>query len=139
MGREIWITHAKGDDLSPKIGPSSPSEADLNNTLLIKLGVPYGAIVNLPGQASSTYEEAELVSSWKGTTGEKNLNIPTDPFHTLRVKWIFNKLVVAKGNKVTVRPIPSGVYSPERWWQSSDGRSYFRDEVVKYIYYQFRY
>lgn len=134
FGKQVWITHAKPENSAP-----GPNAAELSRIFLIKLGVPEAAIVDVPGQASSTYEEAELVSNLIRATGGKSLIIPTDLFHTFRVKWIFTKLVGDRGIKVTVRPISSGVNSPEHWWQSASAIIYFKDEVVKYLYYRLKY
>lgn len=139
LGREIWITHAASAASSPKNVRSSPSTEELTRALLINLGVPEAAIVDVPGEASSTYKEAELVSNLIGATNIKSLIIPTDPLHTFRVKWTYKKLLSDKGIKVTVRPIFQHTNSLERWWKSPQDRNYFADEVVKYIYYRIRY
>jgi uncharacterized SAM-binding protein YcdF (DUF218 family) len=138
-GRDILILHAKLENGSPDKGKSSPIMAELSRALLINLGVPEGAVIDVPGQASSTYEEAEFVSNLIRVTGAKSLIIPTNLFHTRRVKWTYNKLFHDKGIKVTVRPILPLTYSPETWWQSGQGRSEFAWEILAYLYYRIRY
>ncbi|MFZ0845848.1 MAG: YdcF family protein [Pseudolabrys sp.] len=133
-GAAIWITHGKMEN-----GPAADEAADLTRSILVKFGVPDAAIVDIPGRASSTYEEAKLVSEWIGVAGGKTLVIPTDPFHTRRAKWILARLVAPGGNSVIVRPISPGTYSPDFWWQIAAGRTGFANEVVKYFYYRVRY
>ncbi len=134
LGREVWITHGKSENGAPELKGADPTRA-----MLVKFGVPEAAIVDVPGQASSTYEEAKFVSNWTRIVDKRNLIIPTGPFHTHRVKWIFDKLVGLKGIKIVVRPIYSSTISPDTWWQSAEGRTDFSNEVTKYLYYRFRY
>jgi uncharacterized SAM-binding protein YcdF (DUF218 family) len=133
MGKEIWIIHAKEQ------AGASQSEAKFSRALLVNLGMPESAMVDVPGEASSTYEETELVSHLLSATGIKSLIIPTDPFHTVRVKWAFTKLVGDRGIKVIVRPIFMNINSPGQLGEDAQSRTEFAKEVAKYLYYRIRY
>ena len=62
----------------------------MRRTLLTN-GVPPEAIQLLGTNLTSRFDEALTVRSWIKATRAKAIIIPTDVFHTRRVRWLFRK------------------------------------------------
>jgi uncharacterized SAM-binding protein YcdF (DUF218 family) len=134
LAREVWITHDNSTD-----NLLLPSVVNPTRATLVKLGIPDTVIVDVPGPASNTYDEAKVVSLWPHTASVKSLIIPTDAFHTRRTKWTFEKFLGARNIKLVVQPIYSRMNYPEKWWRGDESRTNFGKEVVKYAYYRLKY
>jgi len=106
---------------------------------LQKLGVPTAFLIKLGSDASSTYEEAFSVLNWAETNGAKDIVVPTDFFHTRRVRWIFSKVFGATGIRVKVIAINQLNYSKDDWWQYKKGWTAFQTEIIKYLFYRVKY
>src|SRR5262249_23590033 len=66
------------------------SEAELNRSVLLKLGVPNDAIEPFGDDLSSTYEEAVALRDWAIRNHARSLIVPTEYFASRRVHWIVN-------------------------------------------------
>jgi hypothetical protein len=66
-------------------------------------------------------------------------NIPTEPFSSRRVRWIFARQLSATGAQVMIDIIPAAGYTSDDWWLNKDGRNKFLSEITKYVYYRIRY
>jgi uncharacterized SAM-binding protein YcdF (DUF218 family) len=113
------------------------SETSLLKDVLIKRGVPEESLVFIGNEVSSTYEEALALRDWVETTKARRLIIPTEPFHTRRVNWLFEKMLNKGGTPVEVlvtstKPVSS---VSSNWWQTERGLIEFQNEVVKFVYY----
>jgi len=116
-----------------------PTEGDRASALLMQLGVPSRAIVPLTPDVGSTYDEAVAIRQWLAARDGQRLIVPTEIFHTRRVKWIFEKILRSTGAEVCVTAIDPIRYSPGNWWQREEGRATFRNEAIKFLYYWVRY
>jgi uncharacterized SAM-binding protein YcdF (DUF218 family) len=135
--RKIVVSH-------PTPSPASamgivPPEGEIASALLVRLGIPPSAIERLQPDVSSTYEEADAVRSWAISHEARQIIVPTDIFHTRRVKWIFEKVLRGTGIDVRVTAIDPLRYSPHNWWQREEGLSTFQNEAVKLLFYRARY
>jgi hypothetical protein len=70
---------------------ASPSDAELNRTALLKLGVPPGAIENFGTTNKNTIDEAVALKEWAKRNAASAFIIPAEVFSTRRVRWIFNR------------------------------------------------
>ena len=66
-------------------------ETQLTHEILLAQGVPESALGCVGKSVTSTYEEAVAVETWARQNRIISFNIPTDEFHTRRVKWLFGK------------------------------------------------
>ena len=112
-----------------------PTEADVNTAVLTKKGVPPAAIRALGHNVTSTRDEALALREWVLTHHAKNILIPTDPFHTRRTRWIFQKALEGTSASVHVQAVPHPRYSADNWWQQEEGFLGFQNELVKSLYY----
>ena len=86
---------------------------------------------------ASTYDESRAVRAWIEKSGAKTIIIPTDPFHTRRVRWVFSKELRGTKTAIHVVPVNPARYRVENWWRHEDGWVAFQNEVIKYLYYRF--
>lgn len=118
---------------------ASPSDLDLNRRVLRALKVPDSAVTPVGQNVSSTYDEALAVREWAQRNGAKRILVPTDAFHTRRVKWLFGRMLRPLGADVSVRAIPPRKYSTANWWQHEEGLIGFQNEVIKFTFYHWKY
>ena len=78
--------------LSPttKLGITLP-EQDLTRQALLKKEVPDPDCITIGDGVASTFDESRAVRAWLARTGAKKVIIPTNLFHTRRVRWLFRK------------------------------------------------
>lgn len=117
----------------------TPSEGELTHRVLLRLGVPETAMTMIGKSVASTYDESRAVEAWMEKTGAKSIIIPTDLFHTRRVRWIFGKELRSLQPEIHVVPIGSPRYKADDWWQHEDGIIAFETEIFKNIYYRVKY
>jgi uncharacterized SAM-binding protein YcdF (DUF218 family) len=117
----------------------TPTEKDLTRQVLLKLQVPDTNCVTVGDGAANTYDESRAVRAWLEQTGAKKVIIPTDLFHTRRVRWLFHKQLNGTGATVTVRAVTPADYAATNWWTNVEGLIGFQNEVIKYLYYRIKY
>jgi uncharacterized SAM-binding protein YcdF (DUF218 family) len=121
-----------------KLGITSP-EKDLTRQVLLKQEVPDSACITVGHGVASTYDESRAVRAWLVTNHASRIIIPTDLFHTRRVRWLFHKQLKGTGATVTVRAVALTEYTASDWWTHEEGLIAFQNEVVKSVYYHFKY
>jgi uncharacterized SAM-binding protein YcdF (DUF218 family) len=130
--------------MAPRHSPSTelgltPTDADLARSVLLKKGVPAGAIFVTADIVTNSFDESIALRHWAGTNGVRRTIIPTDIFHTRRVRWLYRKELRGTGIQVAVEAVPVREYSVTNWWQDERGIVAFQDEVLKYAYYRIKY
>ena len=96
-------------------------------------------MVELGQDVSSTYDEARALGDWARSSGARSLIIPTDKFTTRRIRWIFRRQLGPMGVRVMVQAVEQPEYKADEWWHSQNGLIEFQNEVIKYVYYRFKY
>jgi uncharacterized SAM-binding protein YcdF (DUF218 family) len=130
--------------MNPKPVPTSglgltPSEAELTRQILTNQGVPASALVILANEVTSSYEESMAFRDWAKTNVIKNVIIPTDIFHTRRVRWLYRKELKNTGIQVSVEAVPMREYTARDWWRNEHGIVAFQNEILKFAYYRIKY
>jgi uncharacterized SAM-binding protein YcdF (DUF218 family) len=115
------------------------TETALTRELLLRHDVPESALVCVGESVSNTYEEVIAVRDWMRQAGAKSVIIPTEDFHTRRVRWLFRKMLTPGPATVEVEAIANPEYRSSKWWQTEAGLIAFQNEVIKYFYYRFTY
>ena len=115
------------------------SEAELTRRILLSNGVPETAMTMLGTNVASTYDESRAVRAWVQKSGAKSILITTDPFHTRRALWIYQKELRGLKTQVYVVPVDPVRYRTSDWWRHEEGVVAFQNEVIKYIYYRVEY
>ena len=112
-------------------------ETSILKQVLIKRGVPEQALVFIGNGVSSTYEESLALRDWVRSSKARRLIVPTEPFHTRRVNWLFEKMLNQGADPVEVlvtstKPVSS---ASDNWWQTERSLIEFQNEVIKSLYY----
>jgi uncharacterized SAM-binding protein YcdF (DUF218 family) len=115
------------------------TESGLTRALLLRHDVPESALVCIGDAVSSTYEESIAVREWMRHTGARSVIIPTEDFHTRRVRWLFQQMLRPGPATVAVEAIADPGYRSSDWWRSEAGLIAFQNEVIKYVYYRLTY
>jgi uncharacterized SAM-binding protein YcdF (DUF218 family) len=114
------------------------SHADANRKVLIKLGVPESAIESFGTNVSNTYEEAQGLREWVARSGARSVIVPTEIFSARRVRWTLHRVFAGKAT-ILVPALAPLDYASGNWWKSEGGLIGFQNEVLKYLYYRFKY
>ena len=128
----------------PKASPTdemglTTRDADTARAILLKEGVPDAALIGIGHDVQSTYQESLAVGDWLKSNHATRLIIPTDVFHTRRVRWVFRKQLNHTGVNVMVQAVPVREYTEADWWRHEQGIIAFQNEVIKSAYYHLRY
>lgn len=115
---------------------TAPSESRRSQSVLIAAGVPAAAIAPFGNNVTSTYEEARAAALWAAEHGVRRLIIPTDWYHTRRVRWIFRALAQPE-IEVSVMALPGA--EADLLLKGWSGLKTLARESVKYCYYRIRY
>ena len=121
-----------------QLGVTAP-EAEILRKILMKQGVAEADVAVVNDEVNSTHEESIAVRNWTGTNHVKSVIIPTDVFHTRRVRWLFRKQLEDLGVQVMVQAVPVREYKTEDWWRHEQGIVAFQNEVLKHLYYRLKY
>ena len=133
----ILLINAKPSP-TEELGVTVPEHVLMRRTLELR-GIPTNAIVDIGGLCSSTWEDLIVARDWCEKHDAKTLLVPTDIFHTRRVRWICDRAFpkgVVIANVVAVN-LPE--YSATNWWQKEAGLIGFQNEVIKYLLYRWKY
>jgi uncharacterized SAM-binding protein YcdF (DUF218 family) len=111
-----------------------PDETARTVALLEEYGVPRSAIRVLPGQVTSTRDEALLVRAAAAAEGWHRLTLVTTAFHTRRARWIFEQ-VLGKGVVIHAAAATHPRYDEATWYHSDEGLVLYFSETLKLLYY----
>jgi uncharacterized SAM-binding protein YcdF (DUF218 family) len=112
-------------------GLTGVTAAGLSADELESLGVPASAIIQL-ADSKTTCDDARLaLASLAALPGEKKrVIVVTDPFHTRRAQWLFNR-AAPELEVITVAASPSW-FDPKQWWTTDIGIIVVAQEYVKF-------
>jgi uncharacterized SAM-binding protein YcdF (DUF218 family) len=127
-----------------RLGPAEETgmilaEREQTHRILLSNGVPEMALAMIGKSVDSTYDEAKAVQAWVETSGAKSIIIPTDLFHTRRVRWVFRKELRDTKVEIHVVAVDPPRYKINDWWQHKEGLIAFQSEIIKSIYYRCKY
>ncbi|MCP4309954.1 MAG: YdcF family protein [Bacteroidetes bacterium] len=100
---------------------------------LVELGIPADRIVILPGGATSTQMEAEIVRDYLFTLeGIDTLLVVSSSHHTRRANMIFKAALSTQEEPISVMCSPSRYtdFNAGKWWKS---REDIQDVVLEYL------
>ena len=116
-----------------------PSHSELNREILLKLGVPAGAIETFGTASKNTRDEAVALREWAERNAASVLIIPSEIFSARRVRWIFRHEFFGTTVSIEVPSIEPPDYTRRDWWKTEHGLVAFQNEFLKYIYYRLKY
>lgn len=126
--------------LSPaeELGVALP-EREQTRRILASNSVPEAALTMIGQAVSSTFDESRAVRDWVEKSGAKTIVIPTDIFHTRRVRWLFQKQFRGSTTEIHVQAVDPLRYRATDWWQHEEGLIAFQNEWIKLPYYWLKY
>jgi hypothetical protein len=116
-----------------------PGHTETNRLVLLKLGVPAGAIETFGTENKSTWDEVGSLRAWAERNNASTFIIPTEIFSSRRVQFIFRQELMARNMNVEVMALEPPRYSKSDWWKTDIGIIAFQNEILKYLYYRIRY
>ena len=116
-----------------------PAEQELTRKVLVSEGVAETNLVEIGNQVANSYDESLAVRDWIKQTGAKRIIIPTDLFHTHRVRWLYAKELAGLNVEVIVVAVPLRECIAVNWWRHEEGLIAFQNEVIKFAYYRMKY
>jgi uncharacterized SAM-binding protein YcdF (DUF218 family) len=116
-----------------------PSHGELNREILLKLGIPAGAIEIFGTASRNTREEAVALRKWAERNDASVFIIPSEIFTARRVRWIFRREFFDTSVSIEVPSFESPGYTRWDWWKTEQGLIAFQNEFLKYIYYRLKY
>jgi uncharacterized SAM-binding protein YcdF (DUF218 family) len=137
LARKVLVADVRSSP-SEKLGVQ-PRHAELNRSVLLKLGVPAERIETFGSAVSNTYEEALALRAWVSINHVAVVIVPTEMFSSRRVRWMLAQSLEGTGTRALVRVVEPLDYTRDNWWRHEQGVIAFQNEVVKYLYYRFRY
>ena len=116
-----------------------PSHSTLIHGALLKLGVPDTAIEGFGNEVTNTYQEVIALREWVICNQVHGIIVPTEVFPSRRVRWILEHELAGLDVRVQVAALDPTDYHRDQWWRSDQGILNFQNEIMKYVYYRFRY
>lgn len=113
---EVWVTRPEGPQQElAALGIHFVGDEEYSREILIRQGVPAGAIAILPDIIVNTQDEVSEISQAMRGKGMHTAIIVTSPEHTRRVKALWVKLV-GDDLRLVVRAAPEDPFNPDHWW-----------------------
>jgi hypothetical protein len=116
-----------------------PSHSQLNRDILLKLGVPAGAVATFGTANKNTRDEAVALREWAERNAASGFIIPSEIFSARRVRWIFRREFFGTPVSIEVPSVEPPGYTRWDWWKTEKGMVAFQNELLKYIYYRLKY
>lgn len=108
-------------DTGEQVDGSQQAYLDLITRELIDQGIPADAILFTRQAADSTREEAGRVKDVLRQYRLGSAIVVTDPYHTLRVRWIYRSVFSGGEEEIIVRAARDHWYRPLTWWLRPEG------------------
>jgi uncharacterized SAM-binding protein YcdF (DUF218 family) len=134
---KILISHVTESHLVEIL--AIPGHSELNRMVLLKLGIPETAIEMFGHANRSTWDEAAALRDWANQHGVSRIVIPTEVFFARRVRWIFNREFAGSSVQFNILSFEGPGYTRAKWWKTEAGLIAFQSEIIKYLYYRFKY
>jgi len=116
-----------------------PGSIEINLAVLRKLGVPDDAVELFGEDNKSTLDEAIALKSWTRQHVVSKFIIPSEPFFGRRARWIFEKEFSGMSVQIAVQSFDPPGYTQAEWWKSNEGIFKFQNEILKYLFYRYKY
>lgn len=112
-----------------------PPEHEIIREVLLKRGVAEGNVYLIPGQITSTFDEAHALARFLESHPDGDVAIVTNRFHTRRARWIFRRVLGDQADRLHVFGAPLDDVSEDNWWRTEAGFDTYAKEYAKFAYY----
>jgi len=127
---EVWLTQGLPDESSvtmEKLGIPVTPEYELSRRVLLKLGVPAGVILVVPGFVDNTLAELKAVHSYAQSHRTDAVILVSSKYHARRMRTIWNSFSDAAPPAIVRYPYGEA-FDGRRWWRTTtDALATFRE------------
>jgi len=108
---------------------------------LRRQGIPVESIEIVPGNVTSTYDEACQLRDYTRVRGWRSILVVTSAYQSRRVMWTVRRVFQGRDFVVGMNAVSPGEQSPlpATWWCHAIGWKLVPTEYVKLLYYRMRY
>jgi uncharacterized SAM-binding protein YcdF (DUF218 family) len=124
--RQALITQAPAD-------AHEPSHPSVLRDVLCRRGVAPEAILELPVQVSSTWDEARALREFLELHPGHSVAVVTSDYHTRRARAIFRRQLAGRAVQVHFVSAPTERFKATNWWHCEQGWKMYIGEYVKMI------
>jgi uncharacterized SAM-binding protein YcdF (DUF218 family) len=117
----------------------SVPEHQLIIDVLRSRGIPADAIIQLPGEVSNTFDEANVLRTFLESRPPCSVAILTNTYHTRRASWTFRKVLGERFQQVRFVGAPTDGYDSSNWWRFESGFVDYTGEYLKLAFYWLHY
>jgi uncharacterized SAM-binding protein YcdF (DUF218 family) len=116
---EVWVSRPESaaSELS-KMGIPYMGEEDYNREVLLRGGVPEGAIHIFPNAIVDTEQEVEEVASAMQQQNKSRIIVVTSPQHTRRVRALWRQ-IAGRDAILIVRAAHEDPFDADHWWRNT--------------------
>jgi uncharacterized SAM-binding protein YcdF (DUF218 family) len=136
----LFKKHLANVILVPRVKPSpgidvsvQPPEQEVIRRVLGIRGVPDDAIHFLPGEVTSTADEARALREYLGPDSRSSVAVVTNGFHTRRACAIFRKVFAGSRVQLHFVAAPTDGFNEQNWWHFERGWEIYLTEYVKLL------
>ncbi|MEY4202129.1 MAG: hypothetical protein RLZZ265_3869 [Verrucomicrobiota bacterium] len=129
-----------GKVLFPHIKPGADEpdattsrETSLIDRVLAHERVPAEACEQIGRNVTSTRDEVLALRAWADGVQARVIIVPTDPFHTRRLKALIHSIFVGSATRVLVTVVDPPGYRWQEWWRDEHGFLSFQNELLKSV------
>ena len=137
LARQVLVTTAMS--LPETEDGTRPHEQEITHRILRLRGVPEEGITVLPGEISSTFDEARVLAAFLRDRPDSTVAVVTNGFHTRRARWIFRRQLPENGDRLHFISAPRDGVDESTWWQTENGVGVYLGEYSKCAWYWLRY
>lgn len=115
--------------------PAAPDRAEpkpIEQRVLELEGVPARAITIIPGEVTSTADEARLLGGHLASRSARRIVLITSPEHGRRARWLFRRALAGLGVEIGVARSPHATFDETNWWRRDQGVLVYLHEFVKF-------
>ncbi|MGA2616487.1 MAG: YdcF family protein [Thermoguttaceae bacterium] len=112
---------------------------ELSRRVLLHRGVPAENIEFLGTDNSTTFDEAQALSTLLEAAPDTSFAVVTHGYHTRRARWILSRVLGARISQVSFVSVPTDGFRADNWWCTEDGFATIVGENLKLCFYMLRY
>lgn len=109
-----------------------PAHHEIIRQVLLKSGIAPERIQLLPGEASSTEAEAEVLMQFLAGRPHLRVAVVTNDFHTRRTRAIFSRICRNAEVELYFVGAPTDGFDASNWWQFEEGIVLYLNEYLKW-------
>jgi uncharacterized SAM-binding protein YcdF (DUF218 family) len=113
--------------------PGERSHQELLRDILVRRGVAADAVVELPGQVTSTRDEARALARFLERHPGHSVAVITSDYHTRRARSIFTAQLGDGAGRVHFVAAPTERFTAANWWHYEQGWKIYIAEYIKLI------